>query len=69
MGPSVGPPIQKRGRLSGRSGDLLGARPLEKVGRSLLNLLFIFLISVVLTVSVKTNPPKVKHLKQKLSDS
>ncbi|KAL1268050.1 hypothetical protein QQF64_033413 [Cirrhinus molitorella] len=30
MGPSVGPPIQKRGRVSGRSGDLLGARPLEK---------------------------------------
>ncbi|XP_026127835.1 rac GTPase-activating protein 1 isoform X1 [Carassius auratus] len=30
MGPSVGPPVQKRGRVSGRSGDLLGARPLEK---------------------------------------
>uniref|UniRef100_A0A8C1JAT1 Si:ch1073-416j23.1 n=1 Tax=Cyprinus carpio TaxID=7962 RepID=A0A8C1JAT1_CYPCA len=30
MGPSVGPPIQKRGRVSGRSGDLLGTRPLEK---------------------------------------
>ncbi|XP_051761057.1 rac GTPase-activating protein 1 isoform X1 [Ctenopharyngodon idella] len=30
MGPSVGPPISKRGRVSGRSGDLLGTRPLEK---------------------------------------
>lgn len=30
MGPNVGPLIQKRGRLSGRSGDLLGTRPLEK---------------------------------------
>ncbi|XP_060784884.1 rac GTPase-activating protein 1 [Neoarius graeffei] len=30
MGPSVGFPIQKRGRLSGRSGDLLSARPPEK---------------------------------------
>ncbi|XP_051564789.1 rac GTPase-activating protein 1 [Myxocyprinus asiaticus] len=29
MGPSVGPPMQKRGRVS-RSGDLLGARPVEK---------------------------------------
>lgn len=42
MGPSVGPPISKRGRISGRSGDLLGTRPLEKVGRSLLMLIFIF---------------------------
>ncbi|XP_067301077.1 rac GTPase-activating protein 1 isoform X2 [Pseudorasbora parva] len=30
MGPSVGPPISKRGRVSGRSGDLLGTRPQEK---------------------------------------
>ncbi|XP_055071428.2 rac GTPase-activating protein 1 [Misgurnus anguillicaudatus] len=30
MGPCVGPPMQKRGRVSGRSGDLLGSRPLEK---------------------------------------
>ncbi|KAF4086543.1 hypothetical protein AMELA_G00084720 [Ameiurus melas] len=30
MGPNVGLPIQKRGRLGGRSGDLLGARPSEK---------------------------------------
>ncbi|KAK7153925.1 hypothetical protein R3I94_007323 [Phoxinus phoxinus] len=30
MGPSVGLPISKRGRVSGRSGDLLGTRPLEK---------------------------------------
>lgn len=43
MGPSVGPPISKRGRVSGRSGDLLGTRPMEKVGRSLLRLIFIFL--------------------------
>lgn len=31
MGPSVGLPIQKRGRLGGRSGDLLSVRPSEKV--------------------------------------
>jgi len=43
MGPSVGPPISKRGRVSGRSGDLLGTRPLEKVGKSLLKLIFLFL--------------------------
>ncbi|KAI7808958.1 hypothetical protein IRJ41_021871, partial [Triplophysa rosa] len=30
MGPCVGPPMQKRGRVSSRSGDLLGSRPLEK---------------------------------------
>ncbi|XDV30707.1 hypothetical protein PO909_033559 [Leuciscus waleckii] len=30
MGPSVGPPVSKRGRVSGRSGDLLGTRPMEK---------------------------------------
>lgn len=31
LGPMVGLPMQKRGRLSGRSGDLLGVRPSEKV--------------------------------------
>lgn len=41
MGPSVGFPIQKRGRLSGRSGDLLSARPPEKVHES-----FFFLIHI-----------------------
>ncbi|KAJ8350251.1 hypothetical protein SKAU_G00253810 [Synaphobranchus kaupii] len=30
MGPCVGPPVLKRGRVSGRSGDLLGERPVEK---------------------------------------
>ncbi|XP_036395893.1 rac GTPase-activating protein 1 [Megalops cyprinoides] len=30
LGPSVGPPVQKRGRVSGRSGDLLGVRQVEK---------------------------------------
>ncbi|KAJ8392660.1 hypothetical protein AAFF_G00073340 [Aldrovandia affinis] len=30
MGPCVGPPVQKRGRVSGRSGDLLVGKPLEK---------------------------------------
>ncbi|XP_017325334.1 rac GTPase-activating protein 1 isoform X3 [Ictalurus punctatus] len=30
MGPNVGLPIQKRGRLGGRSGDLLSVRPSEK---------------------------------------
>ncbi|KAA0715908.1 Rac GTPase-activating protein 1 [Triplophysa tibetana] len=30
LGPCVGPPMQKRGRVSSRSGDLLGSRPLEK---------------------------------------
>lgn len=31
LGPMVGLPIQKRGRLGGRSGDLLGVRPSDKV--------------------------------------
>ncbi|TTA69391.1 Rac GTPase-activating protein 1 [Bagarius yarrelli] len=30
MGPSVGPPLQKRGRVGGRSGDLLSLRQSEK---------------------------------------
>lgn len=31
LGPMVGLPIQKRGRIGGRSGDLLSVRPSEKV--------------------------------------
>ncbi|XP_035248842.1 rac GTPase-activating protein 1 [Anguilla anguilla] len=30
MGPCVGPPVLKRGRVSGRPGDVLGERPVEK---------------------------------------
>lgn len=62
MGPSVGPPISKRGRVSGRSGDLLGTRPLEKVGRSLLRLIFIFLY---LINSEQVNADKCLYKKKK----
>lgn len=69
MGPSVGPPISKRGRISGRSGDLLGTRPLDKVGRSLLRQICIFFPHLIYSEQInadkclykkKKNPPKKK---------
>lgn len=66
MGPSVGPPISKRGRVSGRSGDLLGTRPMEKVGRSLLRLIFIFLH---LIYSEQVNADKFQYKKSTKSNT
>lgn len=66
MGPCVGPPMQKRGRLSGRSGDLLGSRPLEKVGRNVM-LLFICCNSVIYSKGhfvVKTKDSHIDHFRK-----